>query len=496
MTFVKRSHRVLAVLLPLLLCAALVLLERERARVDRTLLSTPAGEVHLDAGPAGADAPLVVIAHGFAGSVQMMQTIARDLALAGFTAARFDFIGHGRHSDPLSPRVTEIDGTTAQLVDQTVAVIEALQARRGDDRPIALVGHSMATDILIRAAEGREDIAAIVAISMYSEAITPNFPQRLLVISGEWEDRLRRAGLNAVRQIEPTAGEGETVRAGDTLRRTVYAPGTEHVGVLYSPITLAETRDWLGAALGVEIDAGAARPLVPPGPLIAGALLMALASSLALLTLVAAPAAPPPPLGPRVRALALLLPIPVAMAAGFLSDGMLGFAGFGALALFLAACGTCILWILYRAGRRPGRPSLRGMAAQLLAGLVFALVLDRYGAAFLPVGQRAGIFLLLLPAALLFMLGDRLLMQGAPLWMRLAGRALPLAALTALMFLRQDVLGLLFTVLPVLLLFWLVYGALAHVVGKRFGPTTAGLAAGISLAWAIAASTPVFLQMP
>lgn len=483
-------------LLLLLLGGALFLLELDRARVETAIIATPAGDVHLYSGPAGQEAPLVVIAHGFAGSVQMMQTIARDLARAGFTAASFDFIGHGRHPAALSPRVTEIEGTTAQLVDQTEAVIEALQAERGRGGPIALVGHSMATDILIRAAQARDDVAAVVAISMYSEAITSDFPQRLLVVSGEWEDRLRRAGLNAVRLVDPEADEGETVRAGDTIRRTVYAPATEHVGVLFSGVTLTETRDWLRAAVGVDAVASGAAPLVPPGPLIAATLLLALGSCVALLSLLAPPTAAPPPLALRVRATALILPVPVAMAAAFLADGAVGLAGFGALALFLAAWGSCGLMLLHRAGRRLALPSLRGIAAQLLAGLVFALLLDRYGAAFLPVGPRVEVFLLLLLPSLLFMLADRLLVEGAPFWIRVLARLLPLTSLMGLMLLRPNVMGLLFTVLPVLLLFWLVYGTLAHVISKRFGATTAGLAAGLSFAWAVAASTPLFLQVP
>ncbi|MBU2357318.1 MAG: lysophospholipase, partial [Alphaproteobacteria bacterium] len=45
----------------------------------------------------GADGPVVVVAHGFAGSRQMMQGYALPLAQAGYRVFAFDFQGHGRN---------------------------------------------------------------------------------------------------------------------------------------------------------------------------------------------------------------------------------------------------------------------------------------------------------------------------------------------------------------------------------------------------------------
>ncbi|MFL5332109.1 MAG: alpha/beta hydrolase family protein, partial [Geminicoccaceae bacterium] len=41
-------------------------------------------------------APVVVIAHGFSGSQQLMQAFAVTLARNGYLALTFDFPGHGR----------------------------------------------------------------------------------------------------------------------------------------------------------------------------------------------------------------------------------------------------------------------------------------------------------------------------------------------------------------------------------------------------------------
>ena len=49
-----------------------------------------------------ASAPAVVIAHGFAGSRQLMEAYALTLAHAGYVAVSFDFEGHGRNPTPMS----------------------------------------------------------------------------------------------------------------------------------------------------------------------------------------------------------------------------------------------------------------------------------------------------------------------------------------------------------------------------------------------------------
>lgn len=90
------------------------------------------------------------------------------------------------------------------------------------------------------------------------------------------------------------------------------------------------------------------------------------------------------------------------------------------------------------------------------------------------------------------MLGDAMAMARAPLWQRIATRIVLVFALGTAMALNPMGLGLTFTVLPVLVLFFLVYGSLARWIGTRRGDGSAALGAGLALAWAVAASTPLF----
>lgn len=465
-------------------------LERERLTVSTQELASSAGPITIYMDEAATNGPLVLMSHGFAGSRQMMQYIARDLARAGFVVASFDYIGHGRHTGLLSPDVTRIEGTTQQLVDQTQGAFAAVRAHLGPLDQIAVLGHSMATDIIIRAVKDVPQVSDVVAISMYSEAVTPDFPRRLLVISGEWEGRLRDVGREVVAQVSGREIEGETVQAGDVLRRAIYAPGTEHVAVLFDRVTLDETRAWLAQGFQMSPDVRT-RPMGPYILLVLVGIVVLTAPMLRLLPVTANTAEP---VSRNVYLAAVLLPvIPAGLAAVLLSGGFFGIAAFGGLFWFFSVWGCVGCAVLWRAGHRFSWPSARGMALFFLWSLVvFAVALDRYGAAFLPLDMRLWLMLALLPGTLLFMLADRALAASAPLWRRVLSRTLPVVVLSGTMLIYPENMGLLFTVLPVMVLFFMVYGAMGTLVARRCGAETAAVSQAVILAWSLAASTPLF----
>ena len=67
-------------------------------------------------------APIVVIAHGFAGSQQLMQPFAETLARNGYMAVTFDFLGHGRNPTPMRGDITEGNAITAALLAELTDV--------------------------------------------------------------------------------------------------------------------------------------------------------------------------------------------------------------------------------------------------------------------------------------------------------------------------------------------------------------------------------------
>lgn len=440
---------------------------------------------------AGVDAgPPVIVAHGFAGSRQMMDQIAVTLARQGFFVASVDLPGHGRNPATMSPDITDLNGTTADLVRVVENVATTIAAQSTAVGPMSFVGHSMASDVVIRAAQNTGARGGVVAVSMYSPAVTATSPNNLLVVSGARETHLRAAGLDAVRQIKPDAEENQTVEAGNVQRRTAVAPWVGHVGVLYAPASLDEIARWLRDATQSGKDA----PLDRSG-WIAGVLLL----TLVLLVWPVSKMIPPRPHDPapvltkRHVVAAVVLPIPAAALIALAPTlGFAGHAAIGSLVLILGAVGLIQLAVLWRAGLRGLPFDGLGMLIYLGCAGVFALALDRYGAAFLPTGDRALLMSVLLVGTLPLMLADAALTYRAPMLRRVLVRLSLFAALIIAFALSPTELALSFTVLPVLLLFYLVYGTMAHWIARRRGPGATAIGKALVLAWAFAASTPLF----
>jgi len=178
-------------------------------------------------------APVVVIAHGFAGSQQLMQSFAIALARNGYVAVTFDFAGHGRNPSPLKGSITEETGATEHLLAELEKV--AAYARPLGDGRLAVLGHSMASDIVVRFAQKMPDIAATLAVSMFSPGVTAASPRNLLVIVGDWEGMLKEEALRAVslstapRKAEASTLYGDPLKG--TAREAIFISHTEHVSV-------------------------------------------------------------------------------------------------------------------------------------------------------------------------------------------------------------------------------------------------------------------------
>jgi len=468
-----------------IIALSVFMLERGRAGLVITELAvgtTPATLYQ----QAGSEGPLVVVAHGFAGSRQLMQAYSLTLAQSGYAVLAFDFEGHGRNPVPMSGDVDAIEGTTQRLVDQTLRVQAAGRDLPGVGQGVALLGHSMATDIIARAATADGGVDAVVGISMFSQAVTAEQPARLLVISGQWEGMLRAAALQMARLVDPAAVEGATVTAGVVTRRVVVAPGVEHVGVLYSGTGLREARDWLDATFGRE----SAGPVVKPGLWI----LLLLAGIVVLFRPLAAelPAgAPGPVVSVRRFWAAVLLPaVVVPLVAVLVYRPFLPVLVADYLMIHLAIYGAAQLAIL-RVWPLPRVVWVAVLALVVWGLVVFGFAIDRYAASFVPTVQRVGIIAALALGTVPFMLADSIVAIGG--WRRLVARLMFVASLTAAAFMDLERLLFVLIILPVIVLFFLVLGPLGRWVARQSGAGAAGLGLGLILAWALGVTFPLFV---
>lgn len=492
----KRRTEVIIGLLALV-AAALAVSQLEQARTGLEISNMKAGSTPVTRYQLpGQTGPLVVVAHGFAGSRQLMQSFCLNLARAGYVVLAFDFEGHGRNPVPMSGDVSKVSGTTALLVAETRRVLEAGRRLPEVAGGAALLGHSMATDIIVRAAVAEEQagqpVDAVVAISMFSEAVTEQSPDRLLMITGQFETHLRQAALAALRQLSPDAQAGETLRSGTVERRAVVAPRVEHVGVLYSETAVSEARDWLDRAF--ERSSEASLKLLGPWILL---LLLAIVLMFRPLAhrLPAGPAAEPALTRNRFLIAIGLPAVVVPVVATQLYVPFLPVLVADYLMIHLALYGL-LQWLLLGAPWPQLRSSSPwGVMALAAWGIgVFGLALDRYAASFLPTVERLPLIGALALGAVPFMISDSVVTEGgrAGIWRRLGARAAFLGSLVAAAALDPEELTFVLIILPVVLLFFLVHGLLGRWVGQRAGAASAGAGLGLCLAWALGVSFPLF----
>jgi dienelactone hydrolase len=453
-------------------------------------------------GPPG---PAIVIAHGFAGSQQLMQPTAVTLARAGYTAVTFDFAGHGRNTRPLAGGIKDHAESARLLGSEIERMIRFALTLPGAGPRVGLVGHSMAAILIIDSAIANESVAGVAVFSNFGSKATASEPKNLLIVDGAWEASMLKDDARRIIAMASGAAPQERVTYGDmakgTARRLAYAEGAEHIGVIYSRDGLTEMRDWMNAVFG-RTQAGAVdargRAL---GLLFLGFVALAWPLSRAL------PALSPKPLGaglswrrfwPVAVAPALLTPLllwkaptdflPILLgdylAVHFLLYGLLTLLG-----LWLAKPPGGFGWSL------PWRGCLlAAVPVVAFCGLALGWPIDAFATSVTPSSLRW----LLIPAVFcgtaVYFLADEALTRGAgsAKGAYVFSKACLVVSLAIAVALNPKKLFFLAMIVPIICVFFLVFGWISRLSYRRTGdPRVGALANAFALAWTICATFTV-----
>ncbi|AWM02792.1 alpha/beta hydrolase [Bradyrhizobium amphicarpaeae] len=455
-------------------------------------------------------APVVVIAHGFAGSQQLMQPFAETLARNGYIAVTFDFLGHGRNPVPMHGDINEGLTITAALLKELTDVAASARKLPGSDGRLAMLGHSMASDIVVRYAQAHPDVEATVAVSVFSPVVTPASPRNLLVIVGALEPAmLRNEGLRIVNLTAGgTASPGETYGhfSDGTARKLVLARGVEHIGVLYSHDSMVEAVRWMNAAFGDrpqgEVDSRGRWLAL----MFAGIVAMAWPLSAML------PAVSPSPAGaslgwkalmtaallPAIATPLLLWKMPTDFLPILLGDYLtLHFLLYGALTT---------TFLVYLRKRQPPtaattfawtRVAIAAAAVSAYNILAFGLPIDAYVFSFLPIPARLPLIAAIACGTLPYFIADEWLTSG----IESRSGAYALSKLCLLLSLAMAValnpmkLFFLVIIVPAILLLFLAFGLISRwSYAATRHPLPGALANAAVFAWAIAVTFPMIVR--
>jgi len=470
-------------------------------------------------------APVVVIVPGFAGSRQLMRSYTQAVARAGMVAVAYDALGHGRNPHPLPGDLLDPEGATLFLLEELGRVADFARALPEGDGRLGLVGHSMASNLVVLQARRDPSVVGTVAVSMYAPAVGPDGPGPLLILDGQYESGfLHGEGLKAVGQISGTdpPQEGQTYGsfAQGTARRFTIVPGAEHIGILFAPEALASTVAWLDRAFGrTEGDGGPAADAPRPDDrrpwivlLLAG--IVALGWPLAGLL----PCVTERSMGPGLRWREL---VPVAIAPAVLTPLILWpvrtdwlpiltgddlAAHFGLYGLLTAAGAA---WVLARRRKRGAARSDQpddsapvrwgALALSIVAVAAYAVasqvaVLDSVLMSFWPTAERLNLLPWLLAGTLPFFVVDAWLIRGTGrrTGAGLLTRVLFLASLAGAIGLEAERLFFIIVLIPTVIAAFLTNGLFARFAIVRTGHPLAGaVPAAVGMAWTIVVAFPL-----
>jgi pimeloyl-ACP methyl ester carboxylesterase len=190
--------------------------------------------------PQRGEIPGVLVAHGFAGSKQLMLGYAHVLAHAGYAVLLWDFGGHGANASSLERSLQHnLDVALATLLEQPEV----------DPARLALLGHSMGSGAVMSAGIHNLDrFAATVAISPTGAQVTRFAPRNLLLQAGSWEGSFV---ANAERLLVAAGGGNKNLASGQG-RSLVIIPNAEHITILFRNASHQAARRWLDATFAVS----------------------------------------------------------------------------------------------------------------------------------------------------------------------------------------------------------------------------------------------------
>jgi pimeloyl-ACP methyl ester carboxylesterase len=180
--------------------------------------------------------PGILVAHGFAGSKQLMFGYGYTLAHNGYGVLLLDFDGHGENAAPLDKTKLQ------QNLDAALTVLKA-QPEIDPDK-IGLLGHSMGSRaVMLAGIDQPKSISAVVAVSPVIAPVTPSKPSNLQLQAGEWEGRFVRQSAQLLQQA---GGENPNTDEGKGRSR-VIVPQAEHILILFKDLSHQSALKWFNS---------------------------------------------------------------------------------------------------------------------------------------------------------------------------------------------------------------------------------------------------------
>ena len=341
----------------------------------------------------------------------------------------------------------------------------------------------MASDIVIRASADKR-IKSVIAISPYSTGITEDFPKDLLLISGQFENHLRLHALQMVKIFKPEVKENTEYADEKIRRKASFIDNTGHVSVIYAPQTTRIIIDWL------KLD-NYDRPFwkTQIGWIIIGITLIVFGMSRLNANLVHQNISD---LEDRRALRKLLLATIFALSSGFIEINLLPIYGFERIAIYFGLIGLFAYLSSFDYQITKLKIHLLLWLKLILCFGVLCFLINRYIGSFTLSENRITAFIILILPITLFCLVIEKLIATSSIWVSIVLRGLPIIGFSIILILFPEQYGLMFTTVLIYILYFIVFGYIGRHQRKKIGHLNVGLAHGMFLSFAFAATNPIF----
>jgi dienelactone hydrolase len=441
--------------------------------------------------PIGRRPPLVIVAHGYAADQQIMSTIARSLAHAGYAALTFDFRGHGANTAAFRGDLDD---------DLVAAMTYAERSPYVDPSRIGLLGHSMGAFAVLDFATRDPRPKAVLPLSGGEFLNDANVPPHVLLMAAAGDPKpIRDRQTDLERQLQ-----------GRTDVTRIVVGGKNHVTELWSNAMLKDAIGFFDRSLGITRSGptpGLHDPRLPTAVLylLVAAVLVGFVG-MAAGRLV--PAQPSTSTGGAwiVLAAALLLTMPL-MAVG--APGLLPLSE-DSVVTGLALAGA-LLWTTRWFALRQPRLAVHGwfgdgpwlpLRTVLVPGLAAAaalfVLLAPLGAAFhrlIPTPERLVLWAAVTVLVLPFFAGFEQIVRRGRTWPALGWGVLGRALIVGIVVLGvaahvfPPVVAILIPIIVVLFVLLEIFGVPAYAAGAN--PALLAVVDAVFIAWVVAIAIPV-----
>jgi pimeloyl-ACP methyl ester carboxylesterase len=428
--------------------------------------------------------PGVLVAHGYAGSKQLMLGYAHVLAHGGYAVMLWDFAGNAANSAPLE--------RFSLQQDLDIAYSVLIEQPEVDRTRLALLGHSMGSGAVMSA--GIRDVnrfAATVAVSPTGAQVTPSAPRNLQLQAGSWEGGFVD---NARRILAAAGGENENVAEGRG-RSLIIIPNAEHITILFRNASHQAALKWLNATFGISgtssyID----RRMIWYGlHLLAWLILLG-----AVAPILVEPATESKVMVHPFRRWIGLLLAPLAASAALPSvsqvveiDSLGGVQVGGAVGIWLCLAGVVWLGVLFHLPRPTIRTVALGAALFVLFWIAFGAIAQVVWLQWWLIPVRLRVWPLLSLACFPWFLASGIAQQGAGLFQRVAlwlGQSVVLVGGFILVLQLLPQLGFIFLILPLFPPLMAIFSLTAALLNRVW---SYALGSALFFGWMIAAAFPL-----